>query len=208
MPTGYTEKLCDEDQSFEEFVWRCARAMGGMIHMRDDPLDAPLKRPSSSFDSIEHHQKGIEKAEKEIGRIQQLTDKQVAWELKSENDLLLKEHEKSVASVTAVRERLLRMRSQVADWQPPENGEFEGFKKFMLQQLDETIKWDGDVPDPPTIKTDVEEWRRERIKSSKWSLNYHTEHLAKGQERHKSRVDWMKQLEASVAIPPSLGPVG
>src|SRR5438128_1642271 len=43
MPTGYTAELHDKGQSFEEFVWTCARAFGGLLHMREDDLNAPLR---------------------------------------------------------------------------------------------------------------------------------------------------------------------
>src|SRR5882762_3281786 len=42
MPTGYTSRLHDGEQTFEEFLWTCARGMGAFVTMRDAPLDAPL----------------------------------------------------------------------------------------------------------------------------------------------------------------------
>jgi hypothetical protein len=42
MPTGYTAKLVESGQTFEEFVLTCARAFGALIELRDEPLDAPI----------------------------------------------------------------------------------------------------------------------------------------------------------------------
>ena len=43
MPTGYTSKIGD-DQSFKDFALRCARNFGANILMRDDPMDAEIKK--------------------------------------------------------------------------------------------------------------------------------------------------------------------
>jgi hypothetical protein len=37
MPTGYTAAIKD-GISFEKFVWDCARGMGALVMMRDEPL--------------------------------------------------------------------------------------------------------------------------------------------------------------------------
>ena len=42
MPIGYTSKLHDGDQPFNEFIMSCARAFGALVTMRDDPNDAPI----------------------------------------------------------------------------------------------------------------------------------------------------------------------
>jgi len=36
MPTGYTNCIKD-GVTFEQFVWKCARAMGALVMMRDEP---------------------------------------------------------------------------------------------------------------------------------------------------------------------------
>jgi hypothetical protein len=205
MPTGYTAKLCDEGQSFEEFVWTCARAMGFMIHMRDDSLNTPIYRAdsSSAYDTTKHHREGIEKAKQELTRIKQMSDTEVRRKLKAENEKKTAEYEESVIKQTAVCKRLDEMRAHVEAWQPP-NPEFDNFKKFMLQQLDETIKWDGGLPDPPTLTTSVSKWRTETLKSWQRNLEYHEKYLAEDQGRNKDRNKWMDELDASVPIPTSM----
>jgi len=41
MPTGYTNCIKD-GVTFEQFVWKCARAMGALVMMRDEPSNAPI----------------------------------------------------------------------------------------------------------------------------------------------------------------------
>src|SRR5690606_7429142 len=44
MPTGYTSPIYEgEDISGEDFILSCARQFGGLIHMRDEPSDAPIR---------------------------------------------------------------------------------------------------------------------------------------------------------------------
>jgi hypothetical protein len=177
--------------------------MGGLIHMRDDGMYEPIRRPSPSFDSIEHHREGIEEAQTELDRLKGLSDEQAQHELDAMNQKRMKEHEEKVVRRTAVRNRLLNMRDQVVAWSPPTD-DHKGLKKFMLQQLDETIKFDGDIPEPPELETDLKERRRLRVEWAERDLAYHTKHKAESETRHEGRTDWMDQLEASVAIPPSL----
>jgi len=39
MPTGYTAKLCEGEQSFGEFALGCARAFGACVMQREDSMD-------------------------------------------------------------------------------------------------------------------------------------------------------------------------
>ena len=39
MPSGYTSRLCEGEQPFEEFVLQCARAFGACVMQRDAPID-------------------------------------------------------------------------------------------------------------------------------------------------------------------------
>lgn len=41
MPTGYTANVPD-GITFEQFVWQCARGMGALVMMRDEPTGAPI----------------------------------------------------------------------------------------------------------------------------------------------------------------------
>jgi hypothetical protein len=53
MPTGYTSKIATgEMTSLRHFILTCARGMGALVHMRDEPSDAilPLRlEPDTSY---------------------------------------------------------------------------------------------------------------------------------------------------------------
>lgn len=48
MPTGYTVRLMDGRESFEEFFWRATCAFGAMIHMRETSSDKLIPPPTTS----------------------------------------------------------------------------------------------------------------------------------------------------------------
>jgi hypothetical protein len=65
MPTGYTCIIEDKpDVTFAEYVWRCARAFGALLSMREDSLDAPIPDELKSEDT-DYYKTAYEKAKQE-----------------------------------------------------------------------------------------------------------------------------------------------
>ena len=63
MPSYYTADICNEkDISFQEFALKCARAFGAFVHMRDEPLNTTLSRPTLS----DYHTNEIKNIENEF----------------------------------------------------------------------------------------------------------------------------------------------
>src|SRR5665213_2401224 len=74
MPTGYTSKLYEgKDQSFNEFVMRCARAFGALITMRDDPSDAPIP---DEFTADSYYSERIATTTRELAEVSAWTQTQ------------------------------------------------------------------------------------------------------------------------------------
>jgi hypothetical protein len=90
MPTGYTAAFEDRDVPFAEFIWCCARAMGALIHMREDGLDAEIRPPQPDS----WHQEALVKAKEELKKYQKMSEKEAAncWQprLKDIRNLLLR----------------------------------------------------------------------------------------------------------------------
>lgn len=195
MPTGYTAALCDGEMSFEDFVWRLARGMGAFVMMRDDSLNAKIPE---RFEPSDYNSKELAKAEKELKRIQALTIEECN-EAAREEYLALKENFTEANKRTdKVRDRLQRMRSKVADWKPP-TSEHVGFKEFMLEQLDSTIRFDGDcyVKMPEKINGMV--WKARKLDALKHDVEYHTKAHREEVERTEGRNKWIAELRASLS---------
>lgn len=196
MPTGYTAAVQD-GISFEEFVWRCARNFGALILMRDDPMDAPVPE---RFEPSDYHPKRLAEAEAELERVSKMSPSKAGVAARKEREEALRYAAEYFAKQVQISDRYRAMIAQVEAWQPP-TSEHVGLKEFMLQQLNESLKFDcGYLPDKPPVKSG-EEWKRERIAKLNNDIAYHKEELAKEIERTEGRNKWIADLRASVPPP-------
>ena len=108
-----------------------------------------------------------------------------------------KEYLQSVRSHRETTRRYGSMLLQVEAWTPPTE-DHEGLKKFMADQLTESIKFDGYEPERPE-KVDGATLQVQEIAHAQWSIDYHREQLAKEQESNQSRVGWVQDLQTSLA---------
>lgn len=128
-----------------------------------------------------------------------MSDREINIVAKSEYAVQVKEYEKSVKSRSDMKSRYEDMLKEVRAYQPP-SSEHIGFKSFMIEQLESSIKFDCSYkPTMPKLKT-AEEWKKENIKSATWNINYHQEELSKEIERCAERTLWVKQLKKSLEV--------
>lgn len=200
MPTGYTLKAA-EGQSFEDFVWTCARGMGALIMMRDSASDAPIPE---RFEPSDYSARGLETAKALICELSGLTPEQATARAKSEHDEEIARRLKAIADRRRQRVLYEEMARRVGDWTPPTK-DHQGFKDFMLDQL--RISIDGDCSESYYLEmrsptTDGEAWRTERIERSARDVIYHTEAQANEVARTNERNAWLAALRTSVPPPP------
>lgn len=201
MPTGYTAAILEGDGiTFEQYALSCARAFGAPVMMRDDPMDAPIP---DKFDASHYHDEALETAKAELGKLEAMSirerlaygDKQKAAELARLTENLHKQGSNKL--------RLERMAKAVTEWQPPTPDHAE-MKSFMLQQIKDTIKFDGD--------TDYHDRRLAEISAmppSKFyldardaaarTISYHTTGAEKERARAAERTKWVQDLKLSLA---------
>jgi len=140
MPTGYTAGILDDSiKTFEEYATACIRAFGASIHMRDEPMNKSLeaRKPST------YHKDIIESLRKEKILVEKLTDAELIKERKDQLEEEIRRYKNSIKKVLLSYKKLSKMREKAIMWTPPTQ-DHNGYKEFMIQQLDETIKWDGD----------------------------------------------------------------
>lgn len=194
MPTGYTCIIDDHDDvTFGQYVWRCARAFGALVLMRDDALDAV---PPESFEpDLRYYAEALERETAEIDRLLAMTPEQAEEAAKADYRKQVDQWQKSEAERAAVQRRYDQMRDRIERWTPPSSDHSE-LKKFMLQQLVESRKYSGPYPQP-TLVPGVE-WRQRRLDETQRSLKYHREHIEAERARTKERNRWLAQLRESV----------
>lgn len=197
MPTGYTAPIKDGIE-FNEFVWNCARAFGALVMMRDDPMDAPIPE----FKPSDYHDKALNEAIKSLARLQKMT-------VAETDKAALKEHEESYKSFERMNresadleDKYHAMLAQVEAWKPPTK-DHEGMKQFMVEQIQQSLKFDCHtykMPEPMRGK----EWLKLKIEKAKRDIEYHAKEQTEEVKRCNDRNEWVKALSASVPMPKKL----
>lgn len=198
MPTGYTSRIAD-GATFNEFVMSCAREMDALVMTRDEPMDAPIPE---RFEPSDYHEKKLVEAQAELERLKKITideaDKQAGIEFMEEWD----RHEKAMQNKAELRQKYESMLAQVNAWKPP-SPDHEGFKRFMAEQITDSIEFDCDeryyLENPP-MRLSAADWLNKKVANAFKDINYHR----KGRDEEILRTDgrntWLKLLRESIGI--------
>lgn len=196
MPTGYTAILGEkEDVSLKEFAMRCARNFGACIEMKDLPLSEPIPE---KFEPSPFYQKRYEESKKEFDDFMAMEDKKGFLERDYERyvEIEKKRHKETMEKRAKLRERYERMLCKVIAWNPPSDEHIE-LKKFMVSQIQESIKYDCN--DYELRVAPKEEWCdvESHIERLKKDVNFYETQLIKEQYRYDSMNKWLKLLRES-----------
>lgn len=203
MPTGYTACLLEENPpTFPEFVLRCARAFGALIEMRDEPMDAAIPQKLGTDD---FRARSLVRSRAELDRLLAFSDNERLTYGEQKKMDRKREFNASIRKRREQRERLLKMRSQVALWTPPTEQHFE-LKKFMLQQIEDTIDWDGKCDYLLDGLARLEQQRpldifNEALQGAQRSVEYNEKSLRESQDRNIERQKWIDDLRESLKMP-------
>lgn len=197
MPTGYTSDLYEGDQTFAEFAMTCARAFGALIEMRDLPMDSPVPE---EFTPSPYHAERLAQAEATVERARLMTDDEAQQLADLDYTASVQRIEKARRDADARRARYEDMVARVERWEPPTADHVE-MKKFMLDQLTESIKFDcGTKYLTPPDRVSGREYRRNLLAKATKDIEYHTEKLAEDRERAEKRTAWVSALRDSLAV--------
>lgn len=194
MPTGYTAGIADGTiTDFKTFALQCARGMGALVMMRDEPWDAPIPE---RFEPSDYHKKELEKAKQEDAELESMDAAALkiacdSYNTESDEDKL------KAAKRNAEQRRIYdSFIAQTQAW----DGAPEGLKEFMLSQLEGSKGFD--VSDDPTKyyspTLSVGDFYAKRRKDIDWRLKYHAEEYAKEDARVEGRNVWLAQLRKSL----------
>lgn len=197
MPTGYTHAVqSGEITTFKDFALRCARAFGACVEMRDDSTDTPIP---DEFQPSDYHQRGLEQDRAELARVEKMTENECVLAAMGEHAAEVARRNESDNKAREGVARYQAMLAEVQAWSPP-TSEHAGLKSFMVQQLVDSIKWDGPIyvnePNPDLMPP--AEWKRAKVAALMKSIDRHIEGYAEGVARAASRTQWIRQLRDSV----------
>jgi hypothetical protein len=197
MPTGYTSQITDE-MPFNEFAMICARGMGALIMMRDEPFDAPI--PERFEPSNYHSVKQVE-AEAAIAKLTSLSVEEAENEAQRVYGQEEEQHRQTIEKKNTARSRYERMLAKVQSWTPP-TPDHEEFKRFMIDQITGSIDFDCDnsyyIKNAPK-RLSGEQWKEEAINKARKDFSYHGKQHREEIERTEERNKWLKALRESLS---------
>lgn len=196
MPTGYTECVqSGKVTEFSDFALRCARAFGALIELRDEPMDVPLPK---AFGASSYHSKELQAAKERLEKLQSMTAAEAERACVKAHEKALRAHHEYEAEKRAQKARYEAMLAKAKEWKPPTK-DHDGLKKFMVEQLSESISFDCNHSSPEPKRVNWSIWLADEIRGAERNVKYHTEHQAKDEERANGNTEWLNQLRQSVA---------
>jgi len=196
MPTGYTAKLMDEGQPFRDFVMGCARAMGALVTMRDDPSDAEIPE---RFECSKYYPKAEQEARARVALLEGMSDTERVAFGEQQRDAELARHREVVAEAEKANARLEAMADEVRTWVPPTTDHI-GLRDFMIEQLYISAATDTYTPRRVAVleaMTPVALWE-EALTGAREHLECATKGLREEAERIAGRNEWVAKLRASL----------
>lgn len=195
MPTGYTFKLYESDQSFADFVWTCAKPFVKTMTAATSPLDTLLDVESVTRGLV------LKQAEAELAHWQSMDPQDASLREKLESDYRqeVRDFERRASEEATRKARFRAMEERVNEWRPP-TPEHQKLKDFMLEQLAFETQFEPYyTEDKRPVRKTPEEYIGERIR---WTKNL-VDHYASQMEGdgNLSMKKWLEDLNRSVPHP-------
>lgn len=199
MPTGYTAAIGEGDGiTFEEFAWSCARGMGALIMMRDHPRDAEVPY---RFEVDSYYAKLIKEHEDKIKQLKSMNREQIVLALTAEITSVTDSNAEYRQEKEKLETRYKAMLGRVKAWEPPTE-DHQGMKKFMTEQLEESIRFDcGSVYQQAIPSSNPDQWLNAKLAEATADLAYAQKHYSEEFDRTEARNAWIAALRSSVPQP-------
>jgi hypothetical protein len=199
MPTGYTNNIKD-GISFKQFALQCSRAFGALIDMRDDPFGTEI--PDEIKISQYHIINRLKVYNEQLTKIQNMSEKDCQIEAINQYNTETRHLNGCIDESKKLRKNYEEMLEKVNNWTPP-TSEHKDLKRFMVEQIQESIKFDCPISWYEDVIKKLKllrgyDWQREQIESIKNSINYHSKEHEKEVERCEKRNEWIGQLKKSL----------
>lgn len=198
MPTGYTAEVAN-DQSFEDFVLGCARAFGPCIHQRDEKAGPAKLREEDTF-----YQDSLKEAEARLEELQNMsTAEKVKFGESRLKDRIAAE-QKLFNDKIILKGKYEGMIQKVLKWNPPTPAHLE-LKKFMISQLEDSIKYDCDTKYHIDELSNLSKYSPEdlyqlEIKYINSNIKRYREQIQKRQGNTESSNRWIIDLYNSLGL--------
>ena len=194
MATGYTADI-QKGIDFQTFVMRCARNFGALVMMRDEQMNAEIPMV---FEPSSYHKDAMERAEATLIEAKKMSIETAKILSEQEHTDAVSSNEKIISEKLDLETKYALMLDKVKAWTPPTT-EHENMKKFMIDQIEESIKFDCDITyNSEPIVLSPEKWLGEYIDEHAKDLGYHVKEWYAEVSRCKERTEWVDQLRKSL----------
>lgn len=142
MPTGYTSKIYDGDQTtVEQYAKTCLVAFLGESYQNiaDTPGKIPLLT-LDEFSSYTYYKDNVDRAESELKKKLAFTEDDWIEYGNTVYNAKIKNNKDYIANAEKIGERYKSMMELVNNWVAPSN--LQELKKFMISQLNSAYKFD------------------------------------------------------------------
>lgn len=195
MPTGYTYPLEEREVHLREFALRCSRAMGAMVHMRDEDTDAP-PRPEKPSTYLKEN---LARYRSQLSEAKTMTLAQAKILRDAEAAEREKEKKASAERSAVLRQRYETLRAEIEAWDPP-TPDHLGLKKLMLEQI-AICQCDYERSYEPYMPPPAKKWLAQRIEMLEEDVARTEADIEKEKEHLRRNNEWVEKLYAS--LPPA-----
>lgn len=198
MPTGYTADVQDgKITTLDQFAWRCARAFGACVEMRDDPQTAKI--PERFEPNTDYHDKEIAAALAEIARLNDMKPVESDAAAKAAYRVRAQANAEYAREKAEQKLRYQAMLKKVRAWMVDK--EIDGLRKFMIEQLESSIEFDcSDSGFEAPEKLSGADWLDRSLVEARRELAYHKVARGKEIQRVAGRNAWLAQLRADLLV--------
>jgi hypothetical protein len=201
MPTGYTADI-ENDITFEDYVLGCARAFGATMHQRDDNMkDKPKLRNTESS----YHVDALSRAKTEVAKLEAMrgVNDRTAFGKKVIEEETASNQEYFNKKVS-LRNKYEAMLQKAYNWFPP-TLDHENLKKFMIEQITQSIDFDCDTKYAMDRLTELSKANpldkyNDALRRAYKDVEYHETELMKERERNADANKWISALYDSLGI--------
>ena len=211
MPTGYTSFIEDgKVKTAKQFLHLCLRNFGVCIMMRDDSLELKDDYTNDLLKSyqgdIDYHKKHLKDAQKELERIQQMSEEELCSRYVSETTKNIEYYMKQNNQQNGNLAEYLRIKEGIEKWNCDEK--FKSIKEFALNQIDismdksdyyeEALQKCGEPTREGFLKV-KDEYIKKIVDHVQWDVDYHTKELESAIRRRDENIAFYKEFKESIA---------
>lgn len=202
MPTGLTAKILEDDNfTWEDFVWRCARQFGPYVRFREDPLDKKItiQDIEAVFDrDIDRYQTKVTAAQAQVDRINTTPTKKLKDRWVKEQENVRAENKRRKEDAERNLARLNEFLDKAKKFNPPTEDHVR-FKEFLVGQIEDTIRWDAKAyTNDLDQEFNEEEYKARLLKNARWEIVYNSQQLENTKSNKKASIQWVKDLMKEV----------